>query len=266
MSINKDENEFEGKIKITNFSSKKDILDGVDLFCEKYSKGEKGSFYDIEKENANLLLLNFHKNSDLASFVNNKLKLLQIEDINFSELNSNLIIKIVNPKNEKYKQEKKEKSKSKEKKNENEKEEKQIKNKRKQNIYIKNYTKDVYNIDTKNNPRLNKLLNKSLNFNKKNINKYMSPVNNKMKIYESIFFGGPYIIQSDLIKEENRKNKALWLNKKGFMPYISKETILKNEHMIGNILYKEPAQDKVYPFRKVQKSKWVAKNDFMAYS
>ena len=262
MSINKDENEFEGKIKITNFFSKKEILDKINLFCEKYRTEEKGSLYDIEKENTNLLLLNFHKNIDLANFINNKLKLLQIENTDFSEINFNLMIKIVNPKNEKYKQEKKEKSKEKE----NEKEEKQIKNKRKQNIYIKNYTKDVYNIDTKNNPRLNKLLNKSLNFNKKNMNKYMSPENNKMKIYESIFFGGPYIIHSDLIKEENRKNKALWLNKKGFIPYISKETILKNEHMIDNILYKEPAQDKVYPFRKVQKSKWIAKNDFMAYS
>jgi hypothetical protein len=262
MSTNKDENEFEGKIKITNFISKKEILDKINLFCEKYRTEEKGSLYDIEKENTNLLLLNFHKNIDLANFINNKLKLLQIENTDFSEINFNLMIKIVNPKNEKYKQEKKEKSKEKE----NEKEEKQIKNKRKQKIYIKNYTKDVYNIDTKNNPRLNKLLNKSLNFNKKNMNKYMSPENNKMKIYESIFLGGPYLEKSEFEYKDHMKNKAQWINKKGFIPYISKQTILKNAHMIENILSKEPDQPKAFNFRQIEKSKWVGKNDFNHYA
>ena len=258
MSINKDDNEFEGKLKITNFSSKEDLLQKINSYCQKYAKEENESLYDIEKEKSNLIILNFHKNSELASYINRKLKLLQIENSDFSDLNFNLIIKVINPRNEKYKQEKKEREKSEEKEKSNE-----IKNKRRQN---NSYIKDVYNVDAKNNPRLNKLLNKSLNFNKKNMNKYMSPENNKMKIYESIFLGGPYLNKYDIIKEENRKNKALWLNKKGFMPYISKETIVKNYHMIDNILYKEPAQDKSYPFREVQKSKWVGKNDFMAYS
>ena len=258
MSINKDENEFEGKLKITNFSSKDDLLEKINSYCQKYNTEGQDSLYDIEKEKSNLLILSFHKNSELANYINRKLKLLKIEDSNYSDLNINLIIKVINPRNEKYKQEKKEREKSKEKEKSNE-----IKNKRRQN---NSYIKDVYNVDTKNNPRLNKLLNKSLNFNKKNMNKYMSPENNKMKIYESIFLGGPYLNKYDIIKEENRKNKALWLNPKGFMPYISKETIVKNYHMIDNILYKEPAQDKSYPFREVQKSKWVGKNDFMAYS
>ena len=258
MSINKDDNEFEGKLKITNFSSKEDLLQKINSYCQKYATEENKSLYDIEKEKSNLIILNFHKNSELASYINRKLKLLQIENADFSDLNFNLIIKVINPRNEKYKQEKKEREKSEEKEKSNE-----IKNKRRQN---NSYIKDVYNVDTKNNPRLNKLLNKSLNFNKKNMNKYMSPENNKMKIYESIFLGGPYLNKYDIIKEENRKNKALWLNPKGFMPYISKETIVKNYHMIDNILYKEPAQDKSYPFREVQKSKWVGKNDFMAYS
>ena len=166
MSINKDDNEFEGKLKITNFSSKEDLLQKINSYCQKYATEENESLYDIEKEKSNLIILNFHKNSELASYINRKLKLLQIENSDFSDLNFNLIIKVINPRNEKYKQEKKEREKSEEKEKSNE-----IKNKRRQN---NSYIKDVYNVDTKNNPRLNKLLNKSLNFNKKNMNKYMS--------------------------------------------------------------------------------------------
>jgi hypothetical protein len=257
----KDENEFEGKIKISNFPSKEQILEKINSYCEKYKTEEKDSLYDIEKENENLILLNFHKNSEIANYINRKLKLLQIEDTNFSDLNVNLYTKIINPKNEKDKEAKKEKSKEKD--NENNSKEKSNKNKK--NFQIKNYSKDVYNIDAKNNPRLNKLLRRSYNFNRLNMNKCMSPENSKMKIYESIFLGGPYLNRNEIIYEENRKNKAQWLNKKGFVPYISKQTILKNAHMIDNILYKEPAQDKVYPFRPVEKSKWVGKQDFLPY-
>lgn len=263
MSINKDNNEFEGKIKISNFPSKTEILDKINAYCAKYKTEEKESLYDIEKENANLLLLNFHKNTELANYINRNLKLLQIGNSNFSDINFNLIIKIINPQNEKDKQVKKEKEKSQEKEKNSKSQEKQYK---KNNIIqLKNYTNDVYNIDAKNNPRLNKLLFRSLNFNKRNMNKYMSPENNKSKIYESIFLAGPYINKNEIIYKEHRKNKAQWLNEKGFVPYISKKTILKNAHMIDNILYKEPAQDPKYPFRNVQKSKWVAKQDFLPY-
>ena len=98
--------------------------------------------------------------------------------------------------------------------------------KNKKNFQIKNYSKDVYNIDAKNNPRLNKLLRRSYNFNRLNMNKCMSPENSKMKIYESIFLGGPYLNRNEIIYEENRKNKAQWLNKKGFVPYIRKLLML----------------------------------------
>ena len=194
MSINKDLNEFEGKLKISKFPSKKEILEKINAYCEKYRKEEK---------------------SDSKS-----------------------------------------KSKSKE---------KQIKNKNSKNIQIKNYNNDIYNIDAKDNPRLNKLLFRSVNFNKRNINKYMSPENSKMKIYESIFLAGPYVNQLELLHKEERKNKAKWLNQKGFIPYISKKTILQNENMIDNILYKEAHHDPVYPFRPVQKSKWVGKQTFLPY-
>ena len=90
--------------------------------------------------------------------------------------------------------------------------------------------------------------------------------NNKMKIYESIFLGGgPYLDKYDFIKEDARKNKAQWINKKGFIPYIGKETILKNSHMIENYLSLEPASpNNVYNFRQIQKSKWVGKDNFYA--
>jgi len=272
MSINKDLNEFEGKLKISKFPSKKEILEKINAYCEKYRKEEKDALYDIEKETEKLILLNFHKNTELANYINRNLKILQISDTNFSDIKFNLIIKVVNPQNEKDKQAKKEKEqKQKEQeeksdsKSKSKSKEKPIKNKNSKNKQIKNYDNDIYNIDAKDNPRLNKLLFRSLNFNKRNINKYMSPENNKMKIYESIFLAGPYVNQLELLHKEERKNKAKWLNQKGFIPYISKKTILKNENMIDNILYKEAHHDPVYPFRPVQKSKWVGKQTFLPY-
>ena len=262
MSINKDNNEFEGKLKIRNFSSKEELLEKINSYCGQCRSGETDNLYDIEKENANFILLNFHKDTDLANFVNRSLKLLQIENSDYSNITSNLIIKVINPQNEKDKQNKKEKEETNKSKSISKGKKKKIIN----NIKLKDYSNDVYNIDAKDNPRLNKLLRRNIYFNKKNINKYMSPENTKMKIYESIFFAGPYVNKSDIIKEENRKNKALWLNKKGFVPYISKKTILENEHMIGNILYQEPAQDKPFKFRPVQKSKWIGNQDFLPYA
>ena len=111
---------------------------------------------------------------------------------------------------------------------------------------------------------MNKLIGKSLNFSKRNINKYLSPENNKMKIYESIFLGGPYLEKAEYERAEARKNKAQWINKKGFNQYISKQTILKNSHMIENYLSLEPAQDNNFNFRPIQKTKWVGKTDFFA--
>ena len=53
-----------------------------------------------------MLILNFHKNTELANYVNNKLKLLQIENKNFSDLKINLIIKVKNTFLEKQKRKK----------------------------------------------------------------------------------------------------------------------------------------------------------------
>ena len=248
---NKDTNEFEGRVKITGFSSKDSILEKINLYLESYKSEEKESLYVIEKETSKSILLNFKKNTELANYIIRKLKLLQMGNQNFAKLNCHLAIKVISP-NQNEKSEKKEKSE-----NENEKSPKKTK---------KNDYKDIYNIDAKNNPKMNKLLNKSLNFNKRNINKYLSPENNKMKIYESIFLGGPYLEKSEFEYKDHMKNKAQWINKKGFIPYISKQTILKNAHMIENILSKEPDQPKVFNFRQIEKSKWVGKNDFNHYA
>jgi hypothetical protein len=252
---NVDTNEFEGRVKITGFPSKEAVLEKINGYIEKYKSDEKEKLYEIEKETSSSILLNFHKNTEMANLVIGKLKLLQMGNQNFSKLNCHLSIKVISP-NQNEKNEKKEENEKKEDKKEKSPDKKsQEKNKNRRN--------EVYNIDTKNNPRLNKLLSKSLNFNRKNMNKYMNPDSNKMKIYESIFLnGGPYVDKFDYVKDDARKNKAQWLNKKGFIPYISKETILKNAHMIDNILYKEPANYNPFKFRPVQKSKWVGKNDF----
>ena len=61
------------------------------------------------------------------------------------------------------------------------------------------------------------------------------------------------------------EDKMKWINQKGFITYISKQTILKNAHMIDNILYKEPAlKNPSYNFRQVEKTKWVGKTGFYA--
>ena len=249
---NIDTNKFEGKVKITGFPSKDSIIEKINLYLEKYKSEQKESLYDIEKESSNSLLLNFHQNTEIANYVINKLKLLKMGNNNYSKINCHISIKVISPETN-IKNEKKENNEA------EKKEEKSPKAKSK-----KKDNKDIYNIDAKNNPRLNKLLNKSLNFNKKNMNKYLSPENNKMKIYESIFLGGPYIEKGKFERKEALKNKAQWINKKGFIPYIGKETVDKNAHMIENFLCFEPHTNKSYNFRQIQKSKWVGKTDFAA--
>ena len=255
---NIDTNKFEGKVKITGFPSKDSIIEKIDLYLEKYKTDQKENLYDIEKETSNSILLNFHQNTEMANYVVNKLKLLKMGNNNYSKLNCHISIKVISP-IPNVKNEKKENDETKKKDEKSPKSPKSPKGQK-----SKKDSKDIYNIDAKNNPRLNKLLNKSLNFNKRNMNKYLSPDNNKMKIYESIFLGGPYIERDKFERKEALKNKAQWINKKGFIPYIGKETIDKNAHMIENYLCLEPHSNKSYNFRQIQKTKWVGKNDFAA--
>ena len=287
---NFDTNEFEGKVKISGFPSKESLIEKIDSYVNKY-KEENENLYEIEKETSTSILLNFHKNTELANLIIRKLKLLQMGNKNYEKLKCHLTINVISPKPKEKKVAKdaeytkeandtndiKDPKNKKEQKNQkitkNAKDAKNIKNTKEKSrnspkenkIKKKEYNLDIYSVDAKNNPRMNKLIGHSSNFMRRNINKYLSPENNKMKIYESIFFGGPYVEKSDFIYEDQRKNKAQWINQKGFIPYISKQTILKNAHMIDNILYKEPAQKyQSYNFRKVEKTKWVGKTGFYA--
>ena len=282
---NIDTNEFEGKVKITGFPSKESLIEKIDSYVNKYKVEENEVLYEIEKETTSSILLNFHKNTEMANLIIRKLKLLQMGNKNYEKIKCHLLINVISPKPKEKKVAKETEDakdsedikdtktikETKDPKNKNSKNKKDINdskgkspNSPKENkIKKKQINFDIYNIDAKNNPRMNKLIGHSSNFMRKNINKYLSPDNNKMKIYESIFLGGPYIDKSNFVYEDQRKNKAQWINQKGFIPYISKQTILKNAHMIDNILYKEPAQkNKSYNFRQVEKTKWVGKNDF----
>ena len=284
---NFDTNEFEGKVKIIGFPSKESLIEKIDSYLNKYKEGNE-NIYEIEKETSTSILLNFQKNTEMANLIIRKLKLLQMGNKNFEKLKCHLAINVISPKPKEKKDTKevedtkdandiKDTKDSKNKKDtKNAKDKKDIKDTKdtkqksrnspiKNKIKKKEYNSDIYNIDAKNNPRMNKLIGHSSNFMRKNINKYLSPDNNKMKIYESIFLGGPYVEKSDFAYEDHRKNKAQWINQKGFIPYISKQTILKNAHMIDNILYKEPAQKyNSYNFRQVEKTKWVGKTGFYA--
>jgi len=245
-----DENEFEGKIKISNFPSKESIIEKIDSFLSSYKKDENEKIYDIEKETPNYIILNFQKNTDIANYINRNLRLLQMEDPNYSKLKFNMITKVIT-KNQK---EEKEKEKG---------EKDQLKKKIRKKMKLQEIESSIY--DAKNNPKINKLLSNSLHFTRKNINQYMNQENNKMKIYESIFLGGQFKEKHEIEHEERIKNKAKWISQKVFNPYISKQTIDKNRHILPNYLSLEPEQsNNVYNFRKVDKSKWVGKHNFFA--
>ena len=114
-----------------------------------------------------------------------------------------------------------------------------------------------------------------INLLKNKIEDIVSMVDKKPDFYNNIFFeknnkpiplnlvNTKYI--NAKIVEEAKKNKALWINQKGFNQYISKETVLKNSHMIKNYIYTEPLQENDYNFRQIQKTKCVGKNDFFHY-
>ena len=284
---NFDTNEFEGKVKISGYPSIESILEKIDTFLQKYTTDNNEKLYDIEKETSSYILLNFHKNTEMANLVIRKLKLLQLDNQDYAKINCHLSINVISPppkeKKEKREEKKetelekekekekteekgKEKIKGKEKGKGKGKEKEKEKSPKKEEIKTKKkeFKYEAYNINTKNNPSMNKLISHSLNFTRKNINKYLSPENNKMKIYESIFLGGPFIEQHHFLYKDHIKNKAQWINQKGFIPYISKETISKNNHTIKNYLSTEKYKPSTYNFREIKKTRWVGKADFAA--
>ena len=116
--LKKINNEFEAKIRISNFSSKESLLDKINSYLKNNKNDEEEeeqSPYEIEKETSNMIILNFQKDTELANYISKKLKLLQIENPNFSNLKSSLRIRIINPNVNKEKQNKDENKENKEK-------------------------------------------------------------------------------------------------------------------------------------------------------
>ena len=234
----KPENNFEGLVKIGNIGNNKDkIIEEVDKYIDENYK--KSDLYVLEKKSPRRIVLNFHSNTEIANCVSRNLKLLQLDNPTFSNITVDMNVSIVNPISNK-------KSKD---------EEKKIPSQNRKRSYI-NKTPMRFN------EKLNTVLSKSHNFSLNTFNKNNKSKN--MNIFESIFLDpGPYKDKYEVIKEENRKNKALWMNKKGFDAYVGKETILKNSNFIKNYVNLEPAKEPISNiFRVDQKLKWVGKHNF----
>ena len=232
----KPENNFKGLVKISNIGDNKDkIIEEVNNYIDKNYK--KSDLYVLEKESPRKLVLNFHSNTGVANCISRNLKLLQLENPTFSNMTVDMNVSIVNPIS-KLKNDSIDKSPS--------------------------FRKKTYISKTpmRSNQKLNLILSNSHNFSLNNFNK--NDKSRNMNIFESIFLApGPYKDKYDIIKEENKKNKALWINKKGFNAFVGKETILKNANFIKNYVNLGPAEEPTSNiFRKVQKSKWVGKHNF----
>ena len=226
----KSENNFAGIIKIANYTDKDKLLEEINKFLS--TNYHKKDFYNIAKETPDLLILNFHSETEVAECTSRFLKLLKLENKLFSNISIFLHIKILNHPT----------------------------NKRKINLKTLQKTNTTSSIVL---PKLNNILSKSKNFSTNDF-KSRELKRSNLKSFESIFLAqGPYKDKYEIIKEENRRNKALWLNKKGFNPFVGKETILKNSHMIKNYVNLEPTKSPLsYRFRTEQKSKWVGEHDF----
>ena len=126
----------------------------------------KGKYYELVVifliwilQQNKLKFIQYHFHPKFKEELHTFLKILQISDTNFSDIKFNLIIKVVNPQNEKDKQAKKEKEQKQKEQEEksdskSKSKEKQIKNKNSKNIQIKNYNNDIYNIDAKDNENI----------------------------------------------------------------------------------------------------------------
>ena len=230
------ENDFEGVVKISNIENNKEkIIEEVNKYIEEHY--QKPDLYVLEKETPKRLILNFHTNTEIAGCISRYLKLLQLENPDFSNIKVNLNVSIVNT-NSKQQNENEEKSDS---------------------IKKNTFTNRCHTLSCE---KLNVVLSKSHNFSLNDFNKNGKSRN--MKVFESIFLSpGPYRDPYEKLKEENRKNKALWMNKKGFDACVGKETILKNSHFIKNYVNLEPAQKPILNiFRQDEKSKWVGRHNF----
>ena len=96
-STRQEENTFVAKIKLSHYYGYRDKLLSM---INKYLLEFYGEInYKIDYESSNILILNFHQNTDMASCVSRFLKIVKLEYIEFYKLVCNLNIKIVNSNN-----------------------------------------------------------------------------------------------------------------------------------------------------------------------
>ena len=230
--MTKSESNFIGIIKITNYTDKDKLLDIINKYLS--DNYQQKDLYEIEKEAPYLLILNFHSKTEIAKCIARHLQLLKLDNKLFPKINISLHIKILN----------------------------HSFNKQNTNQKSMKKTNTITNIIL---PKLENNLSRNRNLSTNIFNfKIGMPKKSNKKIFESMFLPqGPYQDKYEIIKEENRKNKALWLNKKGFNPFVGKETILKNSHMIKNYVNLDPTESPLsYKFRKDERAKWVGEHDF----
>ena len=74
----------------------------------------------------------------------------------------------------------------------------------------------------------------------------------------------PYIDANERRKMEEKKSRLLWIDKRGFNPFVGKATTLKNENFIQNYVMETPSEPPVtHKFREIHKEKWISKRSFI---
>lgn len=246
MSLTK-ENEFETRLRITNYYNKEEVLSKINSALEK--TGLKDS-YKITYETQKLMILNFQKNKEQANIALNRLKLLKIENKNYSTMNVSLGNFITNQPSSNLLLS-------------------SISNVSSTKNTFQNKTdrikSDKNRFDTKlktNKSNYTEVKNLSES---RNISCSKSLALQHRKI-ESMFLNhGPYIDQYERFIINQKKNKLHWIDKKGFNQFASKATSNKinDTTTIKNYVAGTPAQfPLLHKFREVHKEKWVGKKNF----
>lgn len=74
---------------------------------------------------------------------------------------------------------------------------------------------------------------------------------------------GPYIDEFQMRILDEKKNKALWLNKKGFNQFVGKATAIKIRNDIQNYVSRTPGEFPLnHKFRDEHKERWIVKRSF----
>ena len=223
---------FIANINIINFPSLEKIINLIDdFFKNKFL--EKEYTYQLKSQNNLIIIL---QNSDIGFSLIKKLKLEQLTNPIFEKMISNLSLGVINPYKNKSIQNKK-----------------SFNNSKKFSKLKKNTSMPL--IITK--LHIKKNANSERNINKKLL--YKNYNNN----YSIFLPKGPYIDEYQMRINDERKNKSLWLNKKGFNQFAAKATGIKIRNYISNYVTKTPSE---YPlnhkFRDENKEKWIIKKNF----